>query len=110
VYRIAQELLRIAEEIIPQMRFVFKRRKDAEERDYNGIHFELQKFVSTLRGNEELASKVTRIDDDKAMTLVVGLSEHDEMKGIVKALEKMAKKQAKRAELEVEIEDVHKSV
>ena len=106
--RIAQELLRIAEEILPQMKFVFKKSEDAEERDYNNIHFELQKFVSTLRGNEDLASKVTRIDDDKAMTLVVGLSEHDEMEGIVKALEKMAKKLAKKAELEVEIKDVHK--
>ena len=107
--KIARELLRIAEEILPQMKFVFKRNDDAEERDYNNLHFELQRFVATLRGNEELSSKVTRIDNDKEMILTIGLSEHDEMKGIVKALEKMAKKLAKKAKLEVEVKDVHKS-
>ena len=107
--RIAQELLRIAEEILPQTKLVFKRNKDAEERDYNNLHFEMQRFISTLRGNEELASEVVRTDDDKTMTLTIGLSEHEAMSGIVRELEKMAKKLAKRAKLEFEVEDVHKS-
>lgn len=106
---LSASLLRIAEEILPQLRITFKRNKDAEERDYNSIHFEMQRFICTLRGNEELVSKVSRIDDDKAMVLVIGLSEHEEMDGIVRELGKMAKKLGKRAKLEVEVGDVHKS-
>jgi transcription initiation factor IIE alpha subunit len=107
--RIAQELLRIAEEILPQTKLVFKRSKDAQEKEYNNIASEIQRFISTLRGNEELTSEVVRTDDDKTMTLTIGLSEHEAMSGIVRELEKMAKKLAKRAKLEFEAEDVQKS-
>ena len=106
---LSDSLLRLAEEILPQIRLVFHRSDKAEEKDYNTIHFEIQKFISTLRGNEELASKVSRTDDDKAMVILVDLSEHEAMDGIVRELGKMARKLAKRSGLKVDVEKTGES-
>jgi len=102
--KLADSLIQLAEEIQPQLRLTFYRRDDVDKKEYNNIHFEMQKFIATMRDNENMESVVARIDDDKAMVLLIALSEHDAMDGIVEALTKMAKKLAKNADLKLKVE------
>jgi hypothetical protein len=94
--------MRLAEEILPQVRMTFER-KEGKDKELNSIHFELQRFVSTVRSNEELKTSFSRVDDDDGMTLMVGLSEHEEMEAIAREIRKQAKKLAKKAGLKVEL-------
>ena len=103
---IARELLGLAKEIMglsgSQIKMVFER-EDGKDKELNNIHFELQRFVSTVRSNEELKTSVSRVDDENKMTLTIGLSEHEEIEAIMKAIRKQAKKLAKKAEVKVEL-------
>ena len=99
--RISRWLTRLAEEVLPQVRMVFER-KEGKDNKLNSIHFDLQRFVSTVRSNEELKTSFSRIDDENGMTLIVGLSDHKEMDAIVREIRKQAKKLAKKEDLKVE--------
>jgi len=102
--RLSDELLRIAGEISPQVRLTFSRSSKVEDKDYNSIHFEIQRFVDTVRRNEELQSVVERIDDDEEMVLLIGVSDHEEREAIVRELGTLAKKLARKFELKVKVE------
>ena len=106
--RIARELLRMAREVAegvpPQLRMTFERSDEVDKKEYNNVHFELQRFVATVRGNEDLKAEMTRIDDDEAMTLMVGFSNHEARDAIVEALEKQARKLAKKAGMKLKVE------
>jgi len=99
-----ESLLRIAEEIMPQTRIVFKRQQGADASTYNSICSELMRFVDTVRGNEGLVTQFARLDDGDEMTLLVGLSNHEARAAVVRALEKQAKKLGKRKGIEVKVE------
>lgn len=99
--RIGRWLVRLAEEVLPQVRMTFER-KEGKDRELNSVHFELQRFVSTVRSNEELKTSFSRVDDEDGMTLTVGFSEHEEIEAIMKAIRKQAKKLAKKEGLKVE--------
>jgi hypothetical protein len=101
---ICAAVMRLAEEIIPQTRLHFTRSDKVEAREYNAIHFELQRFVATVRQNEGLEATVARIDDDEEMLLLVGFSDHEARDAVVEELERQAKKMAKKANIELKVE------
>jgi hypothetical protein len=106
VRRVARELMMLAKEVSevpPQTVLRFKRSDKVDAKEYNGIHFELQRFVATVRGNEDLKTTVTRTDDDKEMVLTVGFSNHEARKAIVKELERQARKLAKKAKITLKV-------
>jgi hypothetical protein len=99
--RTSRWLTRLAEEILPQVRMTFER-KEGKDRGLNSLCFELQKFVSTVRSNEELKTSFSRIDDEDGMVLMVGMSEHEEREAIARAIRKQARKLAKKEGLKVD--------
>ena len=104
VRELSASLLRLAEEILPQTRLHFKRSEKVENKEYNSIHFELQKFVATVGQNEGWKVTMARIDDDKEMVLLVGFSNAKERDAVVKELERQAKKLARKADIELKME------
>ena len=103
--RAADSLMKLAEEVLkPQLKLRFKRSDKVEVREYNNVHFELQRFVATVRGNEDLKTTVTRTDDAAEMLLTVGFSDHEARKAIVEEVERQARKLAKKAEITLKVE------
>lgn len=102
--RFSESILRLAEEILPQTRLVFKRKKDADNSDYNSICSELMRFVDTVRGNEGLVTQFARLDSEDEMTLLIGFSNHEERAAVVREIERQARKLAKRKDIEVKVE------
>jgi hypothetical protein len=107
--RIANEILHIASELLPRIKATFTRNPEKEERDYNSIHFDIQRFVSTLRKNEDMECFVSRRDDDKVIEITVGFTDHEAMKGIVESMEEMLKKLAKKSGVKVSVEIIGKN-
>ena len=101
---IVESLMRLAAEMQPQLVLRFLRSDDVEKKEYNNVHFELQRFVATVRENEGITATVTRTDDEDAMTLEMGFSEHEAREAIVEAARKQAKKLAKKAGIELKVE------
>ena len=95
-------ILNVAASITPQVKMTFKRKDSDDATKCHKVCFELQRFVDTVRSNEELKTHFERIDDDKTMVLIVTLSEHDEIKAIIDEIKKKAKKLAKGEDLEME--------
>lgn len=102
--RISDIIFRVAEEILPQVRLTFKRKEGVDQAAYNSICSDLVRFVDTVRGNEGLETQFARLDDEKEMTLLVGLSSHEARDAIVEELERQAKKLAKGKDIEVKVE------
>ena len=107
--RIAKDLMDIAKELMPRIRVTFTRTPDIEERDLNAVHFDIQRFVSTLRKNEEIESFVSRRDDDKVMEITIGFTDHEAMSGIVDGMEEMLNKIGRKTGLKVKIETPNKN-
>lgn len=102
--RMAGDLLRIASELLPRIKATFTRDPKAEERVFNSIHFDIQRFVSTLRKNESLECFVSRRDDDKVMEVTVGFTDHEAMSGIVESMGDMLRKLGKKSNVKVKID------
>lgn len=102
--RIARELMRIASELLPRIKVTFTKTPKTEERDLNSISIDIQRFVSTLRKNEELEAFVMRRDDDKVMEITVGFTDHDAMEGIVGSMDEMIRKIGKKMDVKVKVE------
>lgn len=107
--RIAKDILRVASDLVPRIRATFKKEADMSERDLNTIHFDIQRFIGTLRRNEEMSCFVTRQDDDKTMEIVVGFTDHEAMNGIVDSLNQMFKKIERTKGIEVNIDVLQKT-
>jgi len=101
--RIARDILSIASELLPRIQATFFKTPKMEDRDLNTVHFDIQRFVSTLRRNEEIDSFVSRRDDDKVMEITVGFTDHEAMKGIVGSMSEMLRKLGKKSGMKVEI-------
>lgn len=106
--RIANDLLRIASELLPRIQVTFTRTPKIEERDLNSVHFDIQRFVATLRRNEEIESLVSRRDDNKVMEITVGFTDHEAMAGIVESMKSMLQKLGKKSGMTVKIEVLDK--
>jgi hypothetical protein len=102
--RIAREILGIAKDLLPRIKITFTRTPKVEEREFHSAHFDIQRFVSTLRGNENLECFVSRRDDDKVMEITVGFTDHEAMKGIVESMSEMVRKLGKKSGLKVVVE------
>ena len=107
--KIARDLMLIASELLPRIRATFTRTPKIEERNFNSIHFDIQRFVSTLRKNENLECFVSRRDDDKMMEITIGFTDHEAMKGIVGSLEETLKKLGKKSGVSVKVEVIDKN-
>ena len=108
--RIASDLIRMAADLLPRIKATFPRTPKTEERDLNSIHFDIQRFVSTLRRNEQIEALVSRRDDDKVMEVTVGFSDHEAMQGIVKSMKEMLQKLGKKSGMKptIDVLDVEK--
>ena len=107
--RIARDIMRIATELLPRIIVTFKKSKDVDERELNNVHVDIQRFVSTLRKNEQIEAFVTRMDNDAVMSITVGFSDHEAMKGIVESMTEMMHKIGKKTGLKVKVEFPEKS-
>ena len=101
---IASEIVRIAANLLPRIKVSFPRTPKTEERDLNSISFDVQRFVSTLRRNEQIEALVSRRDDDQVMEITVGFSDHEAMQGIIKSMKEMLEKLGKKSGLNPKIE------
>lgn len=101
--RIARDIISVAVDLMPRINASYARTADVEERTLNAIHFDIQRFISTLRKNESIESFVMRRDNDKVMEITVGFENHEAMKGIVDSMESMFKKLARKNDVEVEV-------
>ena len=107
--RIASEILKVAADLMPRIRATFEKGEDVEDRVLNSIHFDIQRFVVTLRKNEELTCLVSRQDDDKTMEITIGFTDHEAMKGIVDSLKEMLEKMERKTGVKVKIETLGKN-
>jgi hypothetical protein len=99
----AASILQVASELLPRITATFTRTPKIEERDLSAIQMEVQRFVGTLRKNEDLECFVTRRDDDKVMEITIGFTDHESMKGIVDGMKTMLKKLGKRSGIDVNV-------
>jgi len=102
--RIASDLLGVATDLMPRIKGVFEKNPDCEDREYNSINFEIQRFVSTLRANENLECFVFRRDDEEKMEITVGFTDHEAMQGIIENMCDMFKKIGKKNGIKVKVE------
>lgn len=100
---LAASILRVASELLPRITATFTRDSKVEERDLTSILMDIQRFVTTLRKNEELECFVTRRDDSKVMEITIGFTDHESMKGIVDGMETMLKKLGRKSGVEVKV-------
>jgi len=107
--RIAKDILRIATELVPRIMVTFEKDKDISERDMNAIHFDIQRFIGTLRKNEEMSCIVSRQDDDKEMVITIGFTDHEAMDGIVDSLKHMFEKMGRSHGVKLKIEELSKT-
>jgi hypothetical protein len=97
----ARKLLRIAGDILLRTSLTFQDSDKTEERDRNDTHFEIQRFMDRVRRNEKLETFLNRRDEGKAMKLEIGLSDHEAVQAIVREILEIAKKLAKKHDMEM---------
>ena len=86
---IARELLKVAKAVV-RTEMTFERSPKADNSRMNVIHYEVSRFLDAIRGNEKLETFVNREDDDKVMTLKVGISDHEAVKAIAQKITDLA--------------------
>ena len=96
--RIAKELLRVAEDILPATRAVLTIPRSAEidSYAYNDVHFEVQRFLDRVRKNEGIEAFMLRRDDNEKMALEIGFGEHEAAPAIVRELVVKARRMCDR--------------
>ena len=107
--KIATDLLVLASELLPRIKATFIRTPKTEEKDLTVLSVEIQRFVCTLRKNEDIECFVTRKDNDDEMEITVGFTDHEQMAGIVKGMKEMLEKLGKRTGIQVEVEVIDKN-
>jgi uncharacterized membrane protein YccC len=98
---IARKLLRIAEDILLRTSLTFQDSDKTEEKGRNDTHFEIQRFMDRVRRNEKLETFLNRRDEAKSMKLEIGLSDHEAVQAIVREILDIAKKLAKKHDMEI---------
>ena len=101
--KMASDLMLIASELLPRIKATFEKSDKLDDRTMNSIHMDIQRFVATLRKNEDLECFVTRRDDDKVMEITIGFTDHESMKGIVDGMKTMLKKLGKKSGIDVNV-------
>jgi hypothetical protein len=98
--KVAARLLRLAKSVV-KTEMSFLRSPKAENSGMNSIHYEVSRFMDTVRKNEGLETYVNREDDNDRMTLEVGISEHESADAIVDAIVELAEKVARKNDIEM---------
>jgi hypothetical protein len=104
--RIANEILHIASELLPRIKATFTRNSEKEERDYNSVFIDFQRFLVTIHNNEEIDTFISRTDTKDSMNIEVRFSDHDEAKAIINHISDMAKKLGKKIDVRVDVENL----
>jgi len=99
---IARKLIRISKDILLRTSLIFQDSDKTEEKGRNDAHFEIQRFVDRVRRNEKLETFLNRRDEGKSMKLEIGLSDHEAVEAIVREILDIAKKLAKKHDMEME--------
>jgi predicted ABC-type ATPase len=92
----ARELLRVAQDVLPAARAIitFPREEGVPGYAYNDVHFEVQKLLDRVRKNEAMESFILRKDNNEAMVLEIGFSEHEAVGPIIREVVSKAKRVA----------------
>lgn len=92
---ITAELLKLAKTVL-RTEMTFTRSPKSDNSRMNVIHYEVSRFLDTVRKNEDLSTFVNRTDDGKSMKLKVGISDHEAVDAIANEVLALAKKLARR--------------
>lgn len=97
---IAAELLKLAKTVL-RTEMTFIRSPKSDNNKMNVVHYEVSRFLDTVRRNEDLTTFVNRKDDEKVMKLEVGISDHEAIDAIAREVVELAEKVARRNEIEM---------
>lgn len=97
--KIANQLLRYAEALIPSLELKFTCKSETEPKALDAACAELQDLLNRIRQNEELQFITTRINDGKSITMQVGISNCEAKQSILNELCRKARIQGKKRNL-----------
>lgn len=98
--KIASDILKVAK-AITRTEMTFIRSPKAEDNKFNAIHYEISRFLDTVRRNENLDTFINRTDDDKEMKLEVGISDHESIDAVVREILALANKVSGKNDIEM---------
>ena len=98
--KLAQELIEAAKEVMVRATITVPRGEDIEHRVYNAIHHEIQGYLDRIRRNEGMETLLARADDDEAMRMQVGFSDHEQGEAITRELVKLTSRVCARNGIE----------
>jgi hypothetical protein len=98
--KLAQELIEAAREVMVRATITVPRGENIEHRVYNAIHHEIQGYLDRIRRNEGMETLLARQDDDDAMRMQVGFTDHEAGEAITRELVKLASKVCARNGIE----------
>jgi hypothetical protein len=98
--KLAQELISAAKEMMVRATITVPRGENIEHRVYNAIHHEIQGYLDRIRRNEGMETLLARVDDDEAMRMQVGFSDHEAGEAITRELVKLTSKVCARNGIE----------
>lgn len=88
---------------LPRIAVIITKKNNTALKDLNAIHFDLQRFVSTLSHNEDLRYIVSRAENNTSMELVISFDNHEAMNGIVSKIMSKLKTFSKNYKLDFSI-------
>ena len=86
--KIADELKTVAIQLMPRVVMTVDRVEGIETSAYNSVHYEVARFLDTVRRNEGLTTVLSRVDADDSMRLEVGFTDHEAAEAIERELVK----------------------
>ena len=86
--KIAEELKTVAVQLMPRVVMKIERTEGIEKSAYNSVHYEVSRFLDTVRRNEGLTTVISRVDEADSMRLDVGFTDHEAAKAIESELVK----------------------
>jgi hypothetical protein len=98
--KLAQELVEAAREVLVRATITVPRDGSIEHRVYNAIHHEVQGYLDRIRRNEGMETLLARTDDDEAMRMQVGFTDHEAGEAITRELVKLTSKVCARNGIE----------
>ena len=84
--RIAEELKRVAVSLMPNLSISINKTDEVEPSSFNAVHYEISRYLDTIRRNESLGTIISRMDSDQQMILQIGFTSHEAREAIEKGL------------------------
>ena len=95
--RLARELLRVADDLMTDLVFVYDKDEWPDERVLDDFFWTISSYVARIQRNEDVRSFVSRHDDERFMRIRVGLGDHEAKDAIMDAIKKKADRMVKKA-------------